>query len=153
MEDPTPEADRRVLETSGPLSDALSSDPGFGGIWVDDDHTVHVVMTAKRLGGAQDIARYAFADGPPTAIPFEVGQHTYEELVARRDEISELLPPLRAQGIGVSQWGPDVELNAVYVMVVDLEEGDEQTIHEVLGDDVVVLEDEAPEGEPFSGRW
>ena len=31
----------------------FDTDPGFGGIWVDDDHVVHVVMTADRLSAAE----------------------------------------------------------------------------------------------------
>ncbi|HOA26384.1 MAG TPA: hypothetical protein PKG51_02605, partial [Arachnia sp.] len=65
----------------------------------------------------------------------------------QRDEITELRRPLLDQGINITTWGPDEELNAVYVKVVDLTEDDEQTIHEALGDDVVVLIEDWPGNE------
>ena len=147
LADPTPEADRMVLETTGPLRDALDTDPGFGGIWVDDDHAVHVVMTTDRLSAAEAAAQEAFGDEPPVPIEIDQGDKTYEELVAQRDEITELRRPLLDQGINITTWGPDEELNAVYVKVVDLTEDDEQTIHEALGDDVVVLMEDWPGNE------
>ena len=107
LADPTPEADRMVLETTGPLRDALDTDPGFGGIWVDDDHVVHVVMTADRLSAAETAAQEAFGDEPPVPIEIDQGDKTYEELIAQRDEITELRDPLLDQGINITTWGPD----------------------------------------------
>ncbi len=136
LADPTPEADRMVLETTGP-----------GGIWVDGDHVVHVVMTADRLTSAEAAAQAAFGDNPPVPIEIDQGDKTYEELVAQRDEITELRDALLDQGINITTWGPDEELGAVYVKVIDLEEGDEQKIHDALGDDVVVLVEDWPGSE------
>ena len=96
---------------------------------------------------AETAAQEAFGDEPPVPIEIDQGDKTYEELIAQRDEITELRDPLLDQGINITTWGPDEELNAVYVKVVDLTEDDEQTIHEALGDDVVVLMEDWPGNE------
>lgn len=119
---------------SGSLMEITSGLTGFAGLWVDDHGLVHLAVQQGYAGEIKGILGDRFK-GQVAVV--EV-QHSYRDLVARRDSISAHFDSLTQQGLRLMEWGPDEVHNTVWISLVDYTEVQADLARTLLGQDIVV---------------
>lgn len=63
---------------------------------------------------------------------------SYNDLVLRRNSISEQIGTLKTQGLDLLDWGPDEKNNAVWISLRNYTEEKADLARKVLGEDIIV---------------
>lgn len=134
LPDPTTDEETRANEESNAIAAIVSDMPGFGGIWVDEAGTTHV---AVQHGTAEDFAN-ALDERPKGEHVLEEVNFSYNDLVSRRNSISEQIGTLKTQGLDLLEWGPDEKNNAVWISLRNYTEEKANLARKVLGEDIIV---------------
>lgn len=131
---PVNDADARAMEVSGAIGDLTRELAGFAGLWVDDAGLVHL---AVQHGHAGEFVRTLGDQFTGEFAMVEV-EHSYQDLVARRDLISPQVASLKELGLRLAEWGPDEVNNTVRVSLIDYTEAKAGLLRKMLGQDILV---------------
>lgn len=134
LPDPTTDEETRANEESNAIAAIVSNMPGFGGIWVDEGGITHV---AVQHGKAGDFAT-ALEERPKGEHVLEEVDFSYNDLVSRRNSISEQIRTLKTQGLDLLEWGPDEKNNAVWISLRNYTDEKADSARKLLGQDIIV---------------
>ena len=96
---------------SGGISELVSRLPGFGGLWVDDAGLTHLAVQSDHAPEIIHVLGRQFHD----EYVLDIVDHSYSDLVARRDAITAQIDSLGIQGLELVQWGQDEAHNTVWI--------------------------------------
>lgn len=124
----------KANEVSGAIGEIISGLDGFAGRWVDCTGLVHL---AVQHGYSDEIKAILGDHFTGEFVVVEV-QHSYKDLVERRDTISAQIDSLAKQDLLVMEWGPDEVHNTVRISLVNYTAAKAEQARGLLGQDIVV---------------